>query len=65
MRFESTFVFLQRYQKEGKEFLDKIVTGDETCIHISHLEWNAAPSSRNIPLPRHEKCVELIHQREK
>ncbi|GBM57275.1 hypothetical protein AVEN_58586-1 [Araneus ventricosus] len=32
-RFESAFEFLQRYQKEGNEFWDKIATGDETSIH--------------------------------
>ncbi|XP_035209507.1 histone-lysine N-methyltransferase SETMAR-like [Stegodyphus dumicola] len=32
-RFESAFAFLQRYQTEGNEFLDKIVTGDETWIY--------------------------------
>ncbi|XP_035215058.1 histone-lysine N-methyltransferase SETMAR-like [Stegodyphus dumicola] len=44
--FESAFAYLQRYQTEGNEFLDKIVTGDETWIHHfspkikrSSLEW--------------------------
>ncbi|XP_035227854.1 histone-lysine N-methyltransferase SETMAR-like [Stegodyphus dumicola] len=29
-RFESAFAFLQCYQTEGNEFLEKIATGDET-----------------------------------
>ena len=30
-RMASALMFLQRYHDEGDEFLDKIVTGDETC----------------------------------
>ncbi|KFM67462.1 Histone-lysine N-methyltransferase SETMAR, partial [Stegodyphus mimosarum] len=56
-RFESAFAFLQRYQTEGNDFLDKIVTGDETRIHHfspetkrSSLEWKHCSS------PTRKKC---------
>ncbi|XP_035209966.1 histone-lysine N-methyltransferase SETMAR-like [Stegodyphus dumicola] len=49
--FESAFAFLQRYQTEGYEFLDKIVNGDETWIYHfspetkrSSLEWKHCTS---------------------
>lgn len=49
--FESGFEFLQRYQKEGNQFLDKIVTVDETWSHSfsletkrSLLEWKSSIS---------------------
>ena len=34
----SILTFLQRYWEEGDEFLDKIVTGDETCVQFVNAE---------------------------
>ncbi|XP_035229452.1 histone-lysine N-methyltransferase SETMAR-like [Stegodyphus dumicola] len=50
-RFESASAFLQRYQTEGNEFWDKLMTRDETWIHYfspetkcSSLEWKHCSS---------------------
>ncbi|XP_035205247.1 histone-lysine N-methyltransferase SETMAR-like, partial [Stegodyphus dumicola] len=55
--FERAFAFLQSYQTERNEFLDKIVTGDETWIHhfspetkSSSLEW------KHYSSPTRTKC---------
>ena len=34
----SAFTFLQRYWEEGDEFLDRIVTGDETWVQFVNAE---------------------------
>jgi len=34
----SVLTFLQRYWQEGDEFLDRIVTGDETLIQFMNAE---------------------------
>jgi len=37
-RMASALTFLQRYHDEGDEFLDKIVTGDETWVKFANVE---------------------------
>jgi len=37
-RMGSALTFLQRYHDEGDEFLDKIVTGDETWVRFVNVE---------------------------
>ena len=37
-RMASALTFLQRYHDEGDEFLDKIVTGDETWVKFVNVE---------------------------
>jgi hypothetical protein len=37
-RVEAAREFLQAYETDGKEFLDSIVTGDETWVHYTTLE---------------------------
>jgi hypothetical protein len=37
-RMGSAMTFLQRYSEEGDEFLDRIVTGDETWVQFMNAE---------------------------
>ncbi|XP_053406618.1 histone-lysine N-methyltransferase SETMAR-like [Mercenaria mercenaria] len=43
-RSRCSAVFLERYAAEGDEFLDRIVTTDETCLHHYDLEMKALSS---------------------
>ncbi|XP_035221949.1 histone-lysine N-methyltransferase SETMAR-like [Stegodyphus dumicola] len=71
-RIEIALKFLQCYQKEGNEFLDKIVTGDESWIHHfspetkrSSLKWKHSTSQTQKKCRKfRERDAEAVFDRE-
>ncbi|GFS79997.1 histone-lysine N-methyltransferase SETMAR [Nephila pilipes] len=56
-RFERTFAFLQRCQKEGKVVLDTIVTGGETWIqHFSPESKCSSLQWKHSTFPTETRC---------
>jgi hypothetical protein len=52
----SALTFLQRYCEEGDEFLDRIVTGDETLVQFVNAEKKEqSKQSMNMHSPKKPK----------
>lgn len=59
-RFQSALQFLFRYENEGNDFLDKIVTGDESWVHYFTPETKRSSKEwRHVGSPPPKKCKQV------
>jgi hypothetical protein len=56
-RVEAAHEFLQAYETDGEEFLDSIVTGDETWVHYTTPEMKQ--QSRSLETSRVAEAAEV------